>query len=56
MLYLVTRRRITYTPVDANSPEKALELAGNVLEEDWYEDDRPDEFSIECEPVDDSEE
>lgn len=56
MLYLVTRRRLSYTPIHANSPSEALERAQSILEIDWFDDDRPDEFSIECDPEPENEE
>lgn len=51
MKYLVTRRRIHFAEVEASNEGEALEKAEEVLEEYWYDDDRPDEYSIECDPV-----
>lgn len=51
MKYLVTRRRIHFAEVDAVDEDEALEKAEKFLEEDWEDDDRPDEYSIECDPV-----
>lgn len=56
MKYLVTRRRIYFAEVEANNENEALSKAEVLLEEDWGDDDRPDEFSIECDPVEDNEE
>lgn len=51
MKYLVTRRRIYFSGLEAADEDEALEKAEKLLEEDWDDDDRPDEFSIECDPV-----
>ena len=53
MKYLVTRRRIYFTEVEAADEDEALVNADKLLEEDWEDDDRPDEYSIECDPVED---
>lgn len=52
MKYLVTRRRIYFAEVEAANEDDALEKAEWLLEKDWEDDDRPDEFSVECDPVD----
>ena len=51
MKYLVTRRRIYFAEVEADSKNEALSKAENLLEADWEDDDRLDEFSIECDPM-----
>lgn len=53
MKYIVTRRRIYFATVDAKSEEEALfkAKAGLIPESDWHDDDRPDEYSIECDPI-----
>lgn len=53
MKYLVTRRRIYFAEVEAADEDEALEKAEELVEGEWEDDDRTDEFSIECDPVDD---
>ena len=56
MKYLVTRRRIYFAGVEAADEDiirRYKETRHTHPEEDWEDDDRPDEFSIECDPVDD---
>lgn len=55
MKYLVTRRRIFFTEIDAIDEDESLGKAEQLLEADWEDDDRPDEYSIECNPVEDDE-
>lgn len=56
MKYLVTRRRIYFAVVEADSEESALFLAnaGLVADNRWQDDDRPDEYSIECDPLEET--
>lgn len=52
MKYLVTRKQYYFSEVAADTEVEALELAEKLLEEDWDDDDRPDEYSIDCDPED----
>lgn len=52
MKFLVTRRRIYFAEVEADSEKEALLRAKmGMLEDSWQDDDRPDEYSIECDPI-----
>lgn len=53
MKYLVTRHRIYFAEIESIDEIEALDKARKLLEEDWKDDDRPDEYSIESELIED---